>query len=102
MPKAAEFLKIHELADAAGMDAVAGLPDQVVCGFAWVKITPGTSGFAKWAVKNQIARKSFTGGVDVWVSKFGQSILKKEAYADAYAAVLAQYGLQAYSGSRLD
>ncbi len=74
------------------------------CGFAWVNIKPGTSAFAKWLVKNQMARKdSYYGGVTVWVSQFNQSMQKKEAYAYAFAAVLdGKYGVRAYASSRMD
>lgn len=74
------------------------------CGFAWVNIKPGTSAFAKWLVKNQMARKdSYYGGVTVWVSQFNQSMQKKEAYAYAFAEVLrTKYGFKAYASSRMD
>ena len=72
-----------------------------VCGFAWVNIRPGTSSFARWMVKHGKARKAYHGGVDVWVSEFGQSMQRKEAYAAAYAKVLNEAGIKAYSMSRM-
>lgn len=74
-----------------------------VCGFAWVNIKPGYSAFANWLKKNKLADKSYYGGVDVWVGGYGQSMEKKEAYANAFAAVLrAEAGINAMSMSRLD
>lgn len=72
------------------------------CGFAWINIRPGTSAFAKWMVKQGFARKAYEGGVQVWVSEFGQSMQRKEAYARAYAEVLQAHGITAYAGSRMD
>jgi len=72
------------------------------CGFAWVKVRPGNSAFARWAKKNAGFRSSYTGGIDYWVSYGNQSIERKEAYAQAYADVLREAGIQAYAQSRLD
>ena len=74
-----------------------------VCGFAWVNVKPGTSSFAKWLVKFGKGRSdSYYGGVSVWVSYFGQSMEKKEAYAEAFAKVLSGYGVKCYANSRMD
>lgn len=75
-----------------------------VCGFAWVNIKPGNSSFAQFLVKKGLARKdSYYGGVSVWVSDFGQSMEKKEAYAQAYAGVLHEAGIKrVYAQSRMD
>lgn len=74
-----------------------------VCGFAWVNVTPGNSSFAKWLVKNKVARKAYYGGVDIWVSAFGQSMERKEACASAMAKVLVEeLGVKAYANSRMD
>jgi hypothetical protein len=80
------------------------------CGFAWINIRPGNSPFAIWAKKQgrpgrpdwELARKSYYGGVDIWVSEFGQSMQRKEAYARAYAEVLREAGIKAHSMSRMD
>lgn len=73
------------------------------CGFAWVNIKPGTSRIAKYLKSVGKARSSYTGGVDVWVSEFGQSMARKEDYAGAYARVLRDNGVdRAYSMSRMD
>lgn len=74
-----------------------------VCGFAWINIKPGTSAFAKWLKKKELARTdSYYGGVTVWVSEFGQSMEKKMAYAAAFANVLCEAGIKAYANSRMD
>lgn len=74
-----------------------------VCGFAWVKVTPGTSAFAKWLVKNKIARKAYNGGVDIWISWFNQSMERKTAMAEAMAKVFRdELGINAYGDSRMD
>ncbi len=73
-----------------------------VCGFAWIKIAEGRSSFAKWAKTNLRAHKSYSGGVDIWVGDFGQSMQRKEAYAYAYADVLQDAGVKAYGQSRMD
>jgi hypothetical protein len=74
------------------------------CGFAWVNVNPGNSPFANWLKKNGYARKSYSGGVDIWISDFGQSVDRKSACADAMARVLQiELGLSGiYAASRLD
>lgn len=73
-----------------------------VCGFAWVTIKPGTSRAAKYAKKALGARKGYYGGMEIWVAGFGQSLTRKEAYAEAFAKVLRDAGVTAYAGSRMD
>jgi hypothetical protein len=75
-----------------------------LCGFAWVKVTPGNSSFAKWLLKQKIVSGgAYGGGVDIWVSAFGQSYERKDAYAQAMAKVLVEeLGIKAYAQSRLD
>tara|TARA_R100000656_G_scaffold111827_1_gene83846 strand:- start:429 stop:803 length:375 start_codon:yes stop_codon:yes gene_type:complete len=74
------------------------------CGFAWVVTHEhGNGKFVKYLKSAGGGDKYYGGGYYVkWVREFGQSIEKKESYADAYAAVLKGYGIKAYSGSRLD
>jgi hypothetical protein len=72
-----------------------------VCGFAWVTVTPGTSSFARY-LKTRGARKGYYGGVEKRVHGYGQSMEKKEAYAQAFAAVLREAGVNAYAESRMD
>lgn len=73
------------------------------CGFAWIVVRPGNCGFAKWAKQNKSARAEYGGGMCVyWVGEFNQSMTRKEAFADAFAAVLNKYGIQSSSRSRMD
>jgi hypothetical protein len=74
-----------------------------VCGFAWVVIENGRSGYARWVKKNvKNSHKNYYGGWAVWVNEFGQSMEQKEAYADAYAKVLKEHGIEAMPQSRMD
>ena len=73
------------------------------CGFAWINIKPARGKFVKFLKDNNIGRKdSYYGGYTIWVSGFGQSLDRKSAYARAFAGVLAENGLKAYSMSRMD
>lgn len=73
-----------------------------VCGFAWVNIRDGRSAAAKAAKEHAGARPAYRGGMQIWVGEFGQSMEQKEAYAGAYAGVLRENGIEAYSDSRMD
>jgi hypothetical protein len=73
-----------------------------VCGFAWVTIRPGISPAARYAKATLGARKGYYGGMEIWVRGYGQSMTRKEAYAEAFAAVLREAGVMASAGSRLD
>ena len=74
-----------------------------VCGFAWVNIKPARGKFVTWMKKNNVGRKdNYYGGWTVWVSGFGQSMARKEDYARAFSKVLGDYGITAYSMSRMD
>ena len=73
-----------------------------VCGFASVNVKPANCKFAKFLVANGLGRKSFNGGVSMSVRDFNQSLTKKEAYAYAFASVLAEHGIKAYVESRMD
>jgi hypothetical protein len=72
-----------------------------LCGFAWVSFK-GNTAWGRWAKKNGVASPAYGGGLQVWVSGFGQSVTRKEAYAQAFASVLREAGVEAYAGSRLD
>jgi hypothetical protein len=77
------------------------VPDGV-CGFAWVVVRPGNSPFANWGKKAKLLSPNYGGGVKYWVGEFGQSMQRKEAFADAFAAVLSEAGINAYANSRMD
>ena len=72
-----------------------------VCGFAWIKF-PGNTAFGRWAKKQGLARSSYPTGLQIWVSEYGQSMEKKEAFAYAFAEVLRKHGIKAYADSRMD
>ena len=74
------------------------------CGFAWVNISPARGKFVNYLKKIGKGHKSYRGGWDYWVSslELGQSITRKEAYAEAYAKVLQDWGIKCYVSSRLD
>ena len=120
--------KIHEQAYAAGMAAanetrppvmVVGTPTTPLgndidyekkvyvvpegpCGFAWVTVKPANSRFAKYLVREGLARKAYGPGVMLWVHEFNQSMYRKEAFAMAYARVLRDHAIDARSESRMD
>ena len=73
-----------------------------VCGFAWVTVRPANSAFSRWMKENKGCHLAYGGGMQYWISMFNQSMQRKEAYADAFADVLRQFGIKAYSGSRMD
>src|SRR5437763_1741627 len=71
-------------------------------GFAWVVVRPGNGHFARWARKYGKGRAGYGGGLHIWVREFNQSITRKEAYAIAFAEILREAGVRAFSDSRLD
>lgn len=80
-----------------------------VCGFAWVDVYPQNKGNTRLGKEERKVLEASGFRKDVygkkyylWVSDFNQSMQKKEAYASAYARVLRENGIKAYSGSRLD
>ncbi len=63
-----------------------------ICGFAWLKVRPATSSFAKWLVREKLGTVSrYEGGVTCWspVGKQSQSYDRKLAACRAMAEVLA-------------
>jgi len=113
-----EFEALTAAAHAAGIKAgrecrpipmvictAAGVPiecvDDGACGFAWIAFA-GNTAFGRWAKKQGLAGSHYPSGSCIWVSEFGQSVERKSAFADAYAQVLRNAGIDAYSGSRLD
>lgn len=72
-----------------------------LCGFAWVTFK-GNTAWGRWAKKTGVAKPAYGGGLQVWISGYGQSVTRKEAYAAAFAQVLRDNGVTAYAGSRLD
>jgi hypothetical protein len=84
------------------------------CGFAWVllKVRRGredgydntlTAQFGNWMKKNGHGKHSdYEHGVSMWIHEYGQSMQRKEAYAGAFAQVLRNAKIRAYSQSRMD
>ena len=113
------FERLHYHAHHAGMKAGrAAQPDPMTvidsangtawtvpegpCGFAWVKVSARGS-FARWALDSGLMRKSSVEpGAFLRVHEFNQSMIRKEAYAKAYADRLNRAGIDATYGSRLD
>lgn len=76
--------------------------DDGTCGFAWVKIRPANAKLARWLKAQKLGHKGYTGGWDVSVHDFGQSLERKVAAARAMADVLCKHGIDATSDSRMD
>lgn len=88
------------------------------CGFAWVKVKADTPANRKFinglksagllANSNVVFTthtewsKCWDVGYSYWVHYGNQSLSKKEAFADAFARVLRDNGITAYSESRMD
>lgn len=72
-----------------------------VCGFAWIKIK-GNTAFGRYIRKAGKARPGYPSGLEINVTAGGQSMERKEAYAQAYAKVLNDNGIWAYADSRMD
>ena len=73
-----------------------------VCGFAGVVIKPARGKFVSYLKSIGIGNKHYYGGYYVSVREFGQSLTRKEAYAEAYAKVLSEAGFKCYVDSRMD
>ena len=88
-----------------------------VCGFATVKIKANDSTTRKFLAElkkaklvqgiNEFtnapwAKNSYGGGYRYWVSGFGQSYERKKAFAQAFAKVLRDHGINAWAEARLD
>ena len=73
------------------------------CGFAEVRLSNGTSSFAKWAKKNASFSKHYYGGLYYWVGGFGQSMTRTAAFARACAnhlnSALSDHGVNAFATS---
>ncbi len=78
------------------------VPDGV-CGFAWIQFK-GNSAFAKWCKAQPDIRLSngYPTGKTIWISDYNQSMQRKEAHANAMAAVLRAGGVDCYAQSRMD
>lgn len=71
-------------------------------GFAWIVIHDARKCFPRWLKKQQIGRLGYYGGWEVYARGCGQSFDRAKAYADAFAKVLRQNGIDCHVESRLD
>jgi hypothetical protein len=80
------------------------------CGFAWVTIRPAHSRAAKvmaglfdGTFGGNAGHNSYSGGMQLSIWEFNQSMVRKEAYAHAFARHLTDAGIAGvYTGSRMD
>ena len=72
------------------------------CGFAGVVIKPARGKFVSYLKSIGIGNKHYYGGYYVSVREFGQSLARKEAYAEADAKVLSEEGMRCNVDSRMD
>jgi hypothetical protein len=79
------------------------------CGFAWVLVFPANKGNTRLGKEERrvlesagFRKNDYEKSYQLWISDFNQSMQKKEAYARAFAEVLRENGIRAYSGSRMD
>ncbi|MDE6881213.1 MAG: hypothetical protein K2P20_07620 [Oscillospiraceae bacterium] len=75
---------------------------QGLVGFAWVEIPDARKRFPRWLKKRKIGYAGYRGGWAVRAKASGQSFEKAKAYADAFAKVLRQNGIDCDVGTRLD
>lgn len=76
-----------------------------VCGNAWVIIKPARGKFVSYLKANRLGRAGDYGGLHVrpkGEAAVSQSMQRKEAYCAAFARVLEEAGITAYSDSRMD
>lgn len=71
-------------------------------GFAWVVIHDARKRFPKWLKRQKIGYAGYGGGWVVRAKSHGQSFEKAKAYADAFAKILQQNGIDCDVESRLD
>ena len=73
-----------------------------MCGFASVIVRHANKGFGHWLKKQGIARKSYYGGMEIWIGAHNQSYERKVAHANAMVHVLREGGVDCHVSSRLD
>lgn len=103
VPAAMVVYESEGLSDKLAEGGHAWYESEGACGFAWVKVRPGNSAFVRYLKKEGIVRgKAYSGGVDIWIREFDQSMERKAAAAGAMAKVLSEAGIRAYADSRMD
>lgn len=79
-----------------------------VCGFAWVRIKPARGSFVAFLKSKKIGRSDdYLGGYTIWSNfvvpgDYTQSMQRKSAACDAFANMLCDAGINAWSESRMD
>lgn len=74
-----------------------------VCGFGWVEVRPSRGGFASWCKKAGIGRQdSYSRCWRISSPLRTQSMARNEAYAQGFAGILKEAGIDAYGNSRMD
>lgn len=73
-----------------------------ICGFAWLRLKPATTKFARWMKNNTTARTSDQGGLIFWINEYGQSHDRKLAHARGMAEVFKNHGFDAWAEGSLD
>ena len=92
----------------AGIEAeakhIAEYGEDMYCGFGWVEIPNGRSPFVTWCRKNGIGSKHWRKGWYIWrpTQNYSQSMTVNEIGAQAFAEVLNNHGIEAFSASRPD
>ena len=76
------------------------VPDGV-CGFAGI-VVKGNTAFGRYAKKIGATHPNYGGGLYISVREYGQSLERKEAFANAFARELNAAGVRAYVNSRMD
>lgn len=71
-------------------------------GFAWIIIRDARKRFPRWLKKQGVGYLGYYGGWVIHAKSRSQSYEKEKAYADAFAQVLRQNGVDCYVKSRLD
>ncbi len=100
--KPAEIEELYQKALDAATLASKDIPDTGACGFGWVVIRPARGKFVNYLKKIEVGDKHCYGGWSIWSKYKGQSVVGNEAWANAFAKVLRDHGLEAYAQSRLD
>lgn len=72
------------------------------CGFAGVVINPARGKFVSLLKAKGLGRKHYYGGFYMTCREFGQSLVRKEAYCEAFVDVLGESGISCYVDSRMD
>lgn len=118
-PARLSMAQIYDMADKAGKQAASEctpVPMHVMngnrcievvaggcCGFAWVKIRPAMGEFVSYCKRKKLgSTNDYSGGFDIWIGAYGQSMDLKTAYAAGFANELQNHGINASSHSRID